>query len=67
MWQIGDLVDDEWRVLGERFPEEAHPQLNYDPIKGNWTAVLSLAFPEGGGDRQFEYRRNQELSPVKSE
>ncbi len=60
MWEIGDLVGEEWRLLGERFPEEARPQLNYDPIKDTWTAVLSLVFSEGGGSRQFEWRHNQE-------
>jgi hypothetical protein len=59
LWQMGDVVGEDWRPLGERFAEEAHPQLNYDPTKGTWTAVLSLVFPEGGGTRQFEYRRTE--------
>lgn len=59
-WQIGDLVGDEWRPLGRRFPEEADPQVNYDPHRGTWTAVLSLVFPAGGGAREFAWHRNQE-------
>lgn len=55
-WQIGDVADDEWRPLGQRFPEEADPQLNYEPATGTWTAVLSLVFPEGGRERVLEVR-----------
>lgn len=65
MWQIGDIVGNAWRPLGQRFPEEADPQLTYDPHQGTWTAVLSLVFPEGGGEREFECRRSQGQSAAK--
>lgn len=55
-WNIGELRDGKYEPLGKRFPEEAGPQLNYDPAAGTWTAVLSLVFPEGVGERVFEVR-----------
>lgn len=32
-------------ALGQRFAEEADPQVNYDPESESWTALLSLVFP----------------------
>ncbi len=59
IWTIGELHGDDWLPLGERFPAEGNPQLNYDPLTDTWTAVLSLIFPSGGGSREFEYRLNE--------
>lgn len=55
-WSIGEVRDGKFEPLGARFPEEAGPQLNYDPASKAWTAVLSLVFPDGASPRTFALR-----------
>jgi SSS family solute:Na+ symporter len=55
-WKICELLDDRWLPLGERFPEEANPQINYNISDARWTAALSLVFPDGAGSRTFSVR-----------
>ena len=45
-----------FKPLGERFPEEADPQVNYDPVSESWTVVLSLVFPEAASLRTVVLR-----------
>ncbi|MGA0110566.1 MAG: hypothetical protein ACO3PN_00505 [Chthoniobacterales bacterium] len=52
-WKIGELRDGRFEPMGRRFPEEAGPQLNFDPVSGQWTLVLSLVFPGGTATRTF--------------
>lgn len=56
LWQVGELIDGKFTLLGERFPEEASPQVNYDPASQSWTVVLSLVFPEAASLRTFVLR-----------
>lgn len=56
LWQLGELIDGKFTTLGERFPEEAKPQLNYDPASQTWTVVLSLVFPQAISQRTFVLR-----------
>ncbi|MGB1874053.1 MAG: hypothetical protein ACPHNY_03595 [Akkermansiaceae bacterium] len=56
LWQIGELIDGKFKPLGERFPEEADPQVNYDPVSESWTVVLSLVFPEAASLRTVVLR-----------
>jgi hypothetical protein len=53
LWQVGELIDSKFTPLGERFPEEAGPQINYEPASRSWTVVLSVVFPEQASRRTF--------------
>lgn len=55
-WNIGELREGKFEPLGTRFPEEAGPQLNYDPASKKWTATMSLVFPNGASPRTFALR-----------
>ena len=57
-WGIRERFEGQLVPLGKRFSVEAEPQLSYQPKTQTWTAVLSLVFPEGGGERQLELNYN---------
>ncbi len=52
-WRIGELRGGKFEPLGSRFPEEAGPQVNFDPVSKKWTVVLSLVFPGDTTTRTF--------------
>ena len=56
-WALLELVDEKPVALGERFAEEAQPQVTYVPETDTWTAVLSLVFPKGSNERTFTIRK----------
>ena len=56
-WKLTEKVDGISIPFGDRFPEEAHPQLNYDLDSGTWTAVLTLSFPERTGSPSPSMKR----------
>ncbi len=52
-WSIQEIFESQQLNLGERFPEEANPQINYDVENGTWSVVLSLRLGEFVGTRKF--------------
>lgn len=52
-WTIEEIIDGGSVPLGERFVEEAQPQVTFAPETQTWTAVLSLVFPNGSTERTF--------------
>ena len=42
-WRVEEQIDaGPWQEIGRQFPEEAHPQVSYDPAKKSWSVILSL-------------------------
>lgn len=52
-WELMEKFDGELLELGERFPEERDPQINYDTATQTCTLVLSLLFSDEVTKRTF--------------
>jgi hypothetical protein len=62
-WSFEEKTGGTWQPLGKRFPEEAHPQVDYNPNSRDWSATLSLRAGDASGPGDFRHIRATTFRP----
>lgn len=59
-WALSEAVDGQWVPMGQRYPNEAGAQLNFDTSTRSWDAVIPLKFSEDGVPRKIRLSANSQ-------
>ncbi|MGB0409563.1 MAG: hypothetical protein ACPGIC_06155 [Opitutales bacterium] len=59
-WALSEAVDGQWVPMGQRYPNEAGAQLNFDTSTRSWAAVIPLAFSEDRAPRTIRLSANRQ-------